>query len=186
MTQASHFSCHMNITVPVRFEVELAPADWSMAEGIPQFWSKMPGKPIVLSAYVPLLNAGIMTSFVRFPLEHLKPRWRTGLTMLKRRELAKEGVAALDSGQDQPFEVFLCRPGASSKCVRSDPRELRDAFFALKETTDLLSFLNRSGMWRESYNPSGAGWCPKSISDLVESLVPKPLFGNREQQEPWP
>jgi hypothetical protein len=135
----------------------------------------MPNKPMFLLVQVPKL--GGIECFARFPLEHLKPPWRVGLTNLKyKEELASKGMAPVDEGQHEPFDVFLCQPAIRSEIVRADPRELQDAFFGLKETSDLLSFLNRTGMWRESYSPSGAGWCPKSISDLEESPIGKPLF----------
>ena len=173
----------MNISLPIRFEAELAPACWSLAEAIPEFWSKIGNRSILLSVRVPkLLNFAGGASHACFPLEHLKPRLGAGLTNLKRRQLANEGLAALDDGQDEPFDVFLCHPAGRSKIVRADPRELQNSFFALKETPDLLLFLNRFGMWRGSYSPTGAGWSSKLIGELEKNPIDKPMFPFRDDQ----
>ena len=176
VTLTTIISCHMNLLLPIRFEVQLTRARWTLVQAIPEHWNKISTR-IVLTVRVPNTEGkGGKDTHANFPLEHLSAHWSSRLDQLsgpKREELDKGGTGVrLENRQVEPLDVLRCHPLRRSTDVEEvEPGKLRDEFFSLRETHDLLDFLNRFGMWRPHYSPFGGGWSPAYIFGTLRNSI---------------
>lgn len=111
--------------------------------------------------------------------DDLSSRWASRFTEQKRRILERNKITAIDNGRAEAIDLLLCLR-EQSNCARRvrDLRSLREDFFDLtRETSDLIGFLNRCGMWRLHFSTLG-GWSSvlrTKTNPWISTDVDKPM-----------